>query len=315
MAEYTTGRERLHMAYCFNLLTADGSAANIRDQAERLELQLTQQGDAAGGPGWPCWSIGNHDVERVVSRWRASAQDKYVAETVWTCHSGLDPESSSVPLDSGLRRSDEFQDGSSRLLGSDDTARAKLYLALSASLKGSLSIYQGEELGLAESVLEFDQIKDPYGITFWPEFKGRDGCRTPMPWNSDRLHGGFSSVSPWLPVDQQHCRKAVDLQETDPDSSLNFYRTFIAWRKRQSILLHGNIYFLDTAEPVLAFVREFDGERWLCAFNLGADRIQVQFPDVVGGLAAVDDHPLGGGKVCGDSIEFAGFGGAYARLL
>jgi alpha-glucosidase len=274
MAEYTAGRDRLHMAYCFNLLTADGSAANIRDQAQRLELQLARQGDAAGGPGWPCWSIGNHDVERVVSRWRHSTSG-----------------------------------------GDDDTARAKLYLAMSGSLKGSLCIYQGEELALAESMLEFDQIKDPYGIAFWPEFKGRDGCRTPMPWNSDLPHGGFSISSPWLPVDQQQCRKAVDLQEVDPESSLNFYRTFIAWRKRQPVLLRGSIRFLETAEPVLAFVRKFGNEQWLCAFNLGKDGIKVRFPAAVSGFVAVDDHPLVGGKVCGESIEFAGFGGAYARLL
>ena len=52
------------------------------------------------------------------------------------------------------------------------------------SLRGSVCLYQGEELGLTEADLAFEDLQDPYGIRFWPEFKGRDGCRTPMVWDS-----------------------------------------------------------------------------------------------------------------------------------
>ena len=60
------------------------------------------------------------------------------------------------------------------------------------SLRGSACLYQGEELGLPQAEVPFERLQDPYGITFWPEYKGRDGCRTPMPW-SDADHGGLGT--------------------------------------------------------------------------------------------------------------------------
>ena len=61
---------------------------------------------------------------------------------------------------------------------------AKVLLALLLSMRGTVCIYQGEELGLTEADIPFEKLQDPYGIVFWPVFKGRDGCRTPMPWTA-----------------------------------------------------------------------------------------------------------------------------------
>ena len=66
-------------------------------------------------------------------------------------------------------------------------------------LDGNICIYQGEELGLRETNIAYEDLQDPFGKNFWPEFKGRDGCRTPMPWNSNEKNLGFSSSTPWLP--------------------------------------------------------------------------------------------------------------------
>ena len=71
--------------------------------------------------------------------------------------------------------------------------------ALVCALRGSVCVFQGEELGLGEADVPYEALRDPYGIAFWPTFKGRDGCRTPMPWDSNE-RGGFSSGEPWLPV-------------------------------------------------------------------------------------------------------------------
>ncbi len=76
--------------------------------------------------------------------------------------------------------------------GAPDTRRDRLWLTLLLALRGSASIYQGEELGLPEAEVPFELLQDLYGRAFWPEFKGRDGCRTPMPWTAEaptrRLH-------------------------------------------------------------------------------------------------------------------------------
>jgi len=83
-------------------------------------------------------------------------------------------------------------------------AQLRLYLALLLSLRGSVCLYQGEELGLPEAYVPFEDLRDPYGIRFWPKFRGRDGCRTPIPWASDNTYSGFSEVKPWLPVSIDH---------------------------------------------------------------------------------------------------------------
>ena len=87
---------------------------------------------------------------------------------------------------------------------------AKLAAGILLSLRGSVCLYQGEELGLTEAELRFEDLADPYGIRFWPEFKGRDGCRTPMVWESNAPNGGFTTGKPWLPVSGEHISHAVN---------------------------------------------------------------------------------------------------------
>ncbi len=129
-------------------------------------------------------------------------------------------------------------------------------------------MFQGEELGLPESELTLDQLQDPYGITFWPTFKGRDGCRTPMPWQADEKNAGFSTGKPWLPVSESHLPLSVSLQEKQAQSPLNHYRRFMAWRKEQTALIDGEIEFIDAPEGVLAFYRKNAQQTLLVVFNL-----------------------------------------------
>ncbi len=111
-------------------------------------------------------------------------------------------------------------------------ALARQLVALVCSLRGSVCLYQGEELGLPEADVPFELLQDPYGVTFWPTFKGRDGCRTPMPW-SDTEQAGFSDATPWLPVAESHAARNVATQEREPASVLNAVRAFLAWRRTQ----------------------------------------------------------------------------------
>ena len=94
-------------------------------------------------------------------------------------------------------------------------ALAKLMLSVLASLKGTVLLYQGEELGLPEADLRRDQLKDPVGDLYYPLHKGRDGCRTPMPWDADKHHLGFSTGTPWLPMASEHRALAVSRQEEE----------------------------------------------------------------------------------------------------
>jgi len=146
--------------------------------------------------------------------------------------------------------------------------KSKILTALLCSLRGSVCSYQGEELGLPEANLEFDQLHDPYGKTFWPTYKGRDGCRTPMPWKKDQINSGFSEHSPWLPIPEEHISKSVEVQLNDPDSVLNSFKRFIAWRKNMPALISGDIKFIPMDEPIISFYRRCDEQEIILYFNL-----------------------------------------------
>ncbi len=150
-----------------------------------------------------------------------------------------------------------------------DARGARCYATLIASLRGSICLYQGEELGLTEAVVEYEDIRDPYGIEFWPEFKGRDGCRTPMVWEASNGQGGFSDARPWLPVAVEHLGRAVNVQEGQPDALLHHYRAILAARAASGALRGGEQAGTMAVGDVLTFTRTDGAERVFCAFNLG----------------------------------------------
>lgn len=150
--------------------------------------------------------------------------------------------------------------------GDGSEASARLLNAVLVSLRGCVCLYQGEELGLTEADIPFDRLQDPYGKAFWPEYKGRDGSRTPMPWTRD---GGFSTAEPWLPIPPEHLARAVAVQEADPASPLNTLRRLLKWRQTHPALRVGGIRLVEMP-GVLAFERFTDAETVLCLFNLSA---------------------------------------------
>jgi alpha-glucosidase len=155
---------------------------------------------------------------------------------------------------------------------------AKLLFALLTSLRGTAFVYQGEELGLPQSTVPFERLRDPDGIAFWPADVGRDGCRTPMPWTAAAPHGGFSVTEPWLPFEPAHAPLAVDVQADDPESMLNFARAWLAWRRCQPALQTGELEVIATPADVLGFVRREGPDRVLMLFNLGVAPAEVDLP-------------------------------------
>ena len=158
----------------------------------------------------------------------------------------------------------------------------KLLATLLMCLRGSACIYQGEELGLTEADVAFDDLQDPYGIEFWPEFKGRDGCRTPMVWEASNGNGGFTAApKPWLPVAPEHLHHAVELSEAEPDGLLQHYRQAIALRRAHPALAHGGMEGIRVDGTVLSFRRRLADEDLLCVFNIGASAHQFLLPEGV----------------------------------
>ncbi|NNL35872.1 MAG: alpha-glucosidase [Silicimonas sp.] len=163
----------------------------------------------------------------------------------------------------------------SRWSGRGDTdAVARQAIALLLSFEGAKCLYQGEELGQTETVLTYDEIVDPPGLKFWPEYKGRDGCRTPMVWEADAPGAGFTLGDPWLPIKAPQAARAVDRQETDPASILHHYRALLSFYRDCGPLRATGTDWIDLPDPLLAFRR--GGAGGLTAvFNLGATPLRL----------------------------------------
>jgi alpha-glucosidase len=159
--------------------------------------------------------------------------------------------------------------------GENSMALGRQMAALLLSLRGSVCLYQGEELGLEQTDLLFEELTDPPGIRFWPEYKGRDGCRTPIPWDAAEPGAGFTTGKPWLPIKPPQAAHNVQAEAADPGSMLHFYQRMLRWRKAQDAMIDGDIAFFRTAEPVLAFRRSGDSGGFLCVFNLSPEALAV----------------------------------------
>lgn len=191
--------------------------------------------------------------------------------------------------------------------------RQKLLAGVLLTLRGSVCLYQGEELGLPEAELSYEDLQDPYGIRFWPEFKGRDGCRTPMVWDGHTANGGFSSAArPWLPVAMTHLPLAVSEQAGIEGSMLESYRALLSFRRAHPSLAKGGFETVDLGPDILAFRRDLGGERILCAFNFASADARAALPE---GMTASPLHGHGfGGTLSGGVLHLPPIDGWIGRV-
>jgi alpha-glucosidase len=152
----------------------------------------------------------------------------------------------------------------------------RLTMLLLACMRGNIFVYQGEELGLPQARLAYEQLRDPEAIANWPLTLGRDGARTPMPWTSKAAAASSAGAPaeqarPWLPLAPEHLALAVDLQERDANSQLAYTRRVLKMRNEHAALRTGSIQVLEASDAVLAFERRSRDERLLCVFNLSTE--------------------------------------------
>lgn len=177
----------------------------------------------------------------------------------------------------------------------DQPRAARLSLLLLLALRGNPIIYQGEELGLPQGEVAFEDLLDPEAIANWPHTLGRDGARTPMPWQAGAPQAGFSSADrTWLKRDPAHAALAVDQQAESPQSTLSYTRQLLALRRHLGAVVAGDITLLDTPDEVLAFVRGGGEDAVLCAFNLGETVCEWTAPaEFAGALVLASENAVG----------------------
>jgi alpha-glucosidase len=178
-----------------------------------------------------------------------------------------------------------------------DPAIAKLALTLLMTLKGTVLMYQGEELGLPDGPIERHQVRDPVGELYFPYSKGRDPCRTPMPWVQGKPNVGFGYGEPWLPVAPAHAALAAATQERDQASPLWFARNLIALRKKHPVLAQGDIKITAATDQILAFERFGGDDHISCVFNLSKSAATVPFDKAGDTLLTLGNIERAGGSL------------------
>jgi alpha-glucosidase len=164
---------------------------------------------------------------------------------------------------------------------------AKLMATLYLTLRGTAVMYYGEEIGMENNDPKRpEDVKDSMGRLGWPKEKGRDGERTPMQWN-DSANAGFSSTTPWLPVDERYKTYNVESEKKDPQSILNYYHQLLAMRHINKALLDGKYVALNENDPnVLAYLRSYKGENILVVLNMSGSKQTVRLDLAAKGIKA-----------------------------
>ena len=148
------------------------------------------------------------------------------------------------------------------------------------TLKGSPTLYYGDELGMVDGAISPEQYQDPVMTRKADTDEGRDPERTPMQWDSSP-NAGFSpaGVETWLPVNADYREVNVAREAADPNSPLNFYRRLLALRRSEPALLDGDIEFIEhLQDDVMAYLRSSEAQKYLIAINFGAHSRQVELP-------------------------------------
>ena len=183
-------------------------------------------------------------------------------------------------------------------------AQARVAAMMLLTLRGTPTLYYGDELGMENGVIPPEKIQDPQGVNLGAE-RTRDVCRTPMQWNASP-YAGFSDVEPgsgepfdgaqdrpvepWLPVSADYATRNVAVQSADPTSILNLYRRLL-WYRRQSPALYGGSYQpLDVDDDCFVYLRQAGDERRLIVLNFVGEPRQVSIPGEESGRVAISTH-------------------------
>jgi len=144
-------------------------------------------------------------------------------------------------------------------------------------LRGTPFMYYGEEIGMRDIHLRRSEILDPAGRKYWPIYKGRDGCRSPMQWN-DSAYAGFSTARPWLPVHPDYTRRNVNSQQGDSESLFNFTKKLLALRRQTPALHQGDFIPMKAPSGSLAYLRRTENQSVFVTMNFCNRKIKFVLP-------------------------------------
>lgn len=195
--------------------------------------------------------------------------------------------------------------------GNDNQYRvesAKMLAILLHMQKGTPYIYQGEEIGMTNTAItDISQARDIETINMYHErlangyakediihsinVKGRDNARRPVQWNNHAF-AGFSTVEPWIAVNDNYEKINVEQALADPDSIFYTYQKLIALRKANPIMIWGDFELVDTQEEVFAYLRKYQGETWLVVTNFSNEAHDFKYDNAKAKEIVIENMPV-----------------------
>src|SRR5690606_25933639 len=167
-----------------------------------------------------------------------------------------------------------------RVVSRIGSGQARIAAMMLLTLRGTPTMYYGDEIGMHDVEIPEDRIQDPQAKNLGSRL-GRDPQRTPMQWD-DSPGAGFSEADPWLPIADDFREINVAAQREDPGSLLSLYRKLIGLRSEEAALAVGDYEPVELGSDLLAYVRSQGDRRWLVVLNFAAEAVSVPLPDQKG---------------------------------
>ncbi len=199
-----------------------------------------------------------------------------------------------------------------RIAGRVGPAQARVAAMMLLTLRGTPTLYYGDELGMEQVPIPPELVQDPWERREPDLGFGRDPVRTPMQWDRSPS-AGFSTGTPWLPLEKSWATRNVETERDDPTSMLSLYRRLIALRRKHPALSIGTYREVQAGDGALVYERAHEGEVLLVALNLGGQPVRVELPGELMGrivlscLGGKEDDELSG------SLQLAGNDGIILR--
>ena len=184
-------------------------------------------------------------------------------------------------------------------------AQARVAMVLLLTLRGTPTLYYGDELGLENVAIAPERQRDPFGIRQPGTGQGRDPVRTPMPWDTS-ANCGFTTGEPWLPLGADHAARSVEAQKHDSGSMLALTRALLDLRRREPALVVGDWAEVEVEGEVLAYARTVGEQRFVVVLNLEAVPKSVRFAERLSGRVVLSTHPERTGRSVAGRIDLAG---------
>jgi alpha-glucosidase len=185
-------------------------------------------------------------------------------------------------------------------------AQARVAAMLLLTLRGTPTLYYGDEIGMHQVAIAPHQVRDPFEKNVPGIGVGRDGCRTPMQWDATP-QAGFSTAQPWLPLPDDHVHENAVNLAADKQSILSLYRALIKLRKQTPALVSGAYVPLAAEGELLLYKRQDDEGSLLIALNLGGDAVSVRSDSIgLGGEILLSTSMDRDGEAVGETLELRG---------